>query len=225
MRSPSIGRWLAGMLSGLLMATAQAGVGARTLAFDVFLDDRRIGEQQFTLLPTPEGLRVETRARFEVKVLRITAFAYEHSNVEQWRAGCLQSIESVTNSNGTPYRVSGRLQEGGLKLEGANGGQFLTGCIGTFSYWDKQQLTRRARLLNSQTGEYVEVAVRPLGESRLRVGDRDVAVERYVLQGDGLELTVSYASDGGEWLALDSRLEGGRTLRYRRAAPEPLAGR
>ena len=31
-----------------------------------------------------------------------------------------------------------------------------------------------------------------------------------------IDITLAYAADNGEWLTLDSRLEGGRTLRYRR---------
>ena len=215
---------LCGLVS-LPMQDAHAGVEARTLDFDVFLDERRIGEQRFVLFPTSEGLRVETRARFEVKLLRITAFAYDHRNVEQWRAGCLASIESATDSNGTPYRVSGRQQQEGFRLDAANGAQWLPGCVGTFSYWDKRQLVGRERLLNSQTGEYVAVSVQPLPDARLQVGDREVTVERYALRGEGLELTVSYASVDGEWLALDSRLEGGRMLRYRRATQAQLSAR
>lgn len=204
-------------LLALTAATgAQAGGPARTLDFDVYLDDRRIGAQRFALSPTAEGLRIETSARFEVKLLRITAFAYEHRNVEQWRSGCLQSIESVTDSNGTPWRVSGRQLEQGFDLEGSSGDQLLAGCVGTFSYWDKQQLIGRQRLLNSQTGEYVAVSLQRLANAYLQVGGRELRVERYALRGKGLDLTMSYALDDGEWVALDSRLEGGRTLRYRK---------
>lgn len=216
MRKGSMAIVLLCALAGLPAPGAHASVAERTLDFDVFLDERRIGDQRFALFPTADGLRIETRARFEVKLLRITAFSYEHRNVEQWRGGCLASIESTTDSNGTPYRVSGRQQAEGFRVEGTDGGQRLPGCVGTFSYWDRQQLVGREKLLNSQTGEYVAVSVQPLAEARLQVGDREVTVERYALRGAGLDLVVSYASDGGEWLALDSRLDGGRMLRYRR---------
>jgi hypothetical protein len=49
-----------------------------------------------------DGVRVVTQAEFEVKVLRITAFEYNHRNEELWSGRCLQAIESTTNSNGTP---------------------------------------------------------------------------------------------------------------------------
>ena len=196
---------------------------ARLLTFDVFLDERPIGFQRFALLPNRAGLRVEIQAAFAVSLLRITAFEYDHNNVEHWRGGCLHSIEARTNSNGTPYRVTGSAVSGGFLVSSNSGKQRLMECVGTFSYWDKSQLLRRAKLLNSQTGEYVSVVVRRLGGGNLKLGERDVPVERYALIGKDLDITLAYAVGSGEWVALDSLLSSGRTLRLRRSVSELLA--
>ena len=202
---------------GLLFSTVEASSQApQRLSFDVFLDERPIGFQHFDLQPTQGGVRVTTRAEFAVKVLRITAFEYGHRNEELWSGRCLQTIESTTNSNGTPYRVSGRAGEAGFVL-GDGPGRRLGDCVGTFAYWDRSQLAGRDRLLNSQTGDYVAVDVRPLGAGSLTLGGRDVRVERFALSGQNIDITLAYAADNGDWLALDSRLESGRMLRYRRA--------
>jgi Family of unknown function (DUF6134) len=207
----------ASLLAGLPFATAEASSEApRRLSFDVFLDERPIGFQHFDLQPTRDGVRVVTQAEFEVKVLRITAFEYDHRNEELWRGRCLQTIESTTNSNGTPYRVSGRAGEAGFVLGGGGLGRRLGDCVGTFAYWDSSQLAGRDRLLNSQTGEYVPVEVRSLGTGRLDLGGREVSVERFALSGRDIDITLAYEAGSGEWLALDSRLESGRMLRYRR---------
>jgi len=212
---------LAGLLAlGAATPSFASGDAPRQLSFDVFLDDRAIGYQRFHLQPTPEGLRVATRAEFEVKVLRITAFEYDHSNVETWRGRCLQAIDSRTDSNGKQYRVTGSVAGGGFIVVGTAGNQRLSECIGTFAYWDKRQLLGRDRLLNSQTGEFVTVKVQPLGNDVLEIGDRTLRVERYAINGEKLEITLAYAIDGGEWVALDSRLDGGRMLRYRRDVAE-----
>jgi hypothetical protein len=58
--------------------------------------------------------------------------------------------------------------------------------------------------------------VRPLGAGSLTLGGREVRVERFALSGQDIDITLAYAADNGEWLTLDSRLESGRTLRYRR---------
>jgi hypothetical protein len=208
----------ASLLCALLFTSAEASSQApRRLSFDVFLDERPIGFQYFDLQPTQDGLRVTTQAEFEVKVLRITAFEYGHRNEELWSGRCLKTIESTTNSNGTPYRVSGRAGDAGFVLGGVGRQPPLGDCVGTFAYWDRSQLAGRNRLLNSQTGEYVPVAVRSLGAGSVTLGGREVRVERFALSGKDIDITLAYAADNGEWLTLDSRLEGGRTLRYRRA--------
>lgn len=199
---------------------ASAGA-ARKLTFDVFLDDRAIGYQRFELMPNAEGLRIETQAEFKVKLLLITAFAYDHRNTEVWRDGCLQSIDARTDSNGKKYSVNGRVRGGEFVVAASEGDRRLGDeCVTSFAYWDRDVLTRRQRLLNSQTGEYMTVRIDPLGLGRIRIADRDVAVERYAIKGAGLDITLAYASGSGDWVALDSRLDSGRTLRYRRSPGE-----
>ncbi len=96
-----------------------------------------------------------------------------------------------------------------------SGEERLDACVGTFAYWDRALLDR-PRLLNSQTGEHVTVTLRALDETRLEIDGAQLAVERYALSGEDIEITLYYASETGQWVALDSRLEGGRTLQYRR---------
>jgi Family of unknown function (DUF6134) len=194
--------------------------GVRKLSFDVFLDDRAIGYQRFELAPAEGGTRIETQAAFEVKLLLITAFAYDHRNTEVWKGGCLQAIDSSTDSNGKRYTVSGRARGSAFVVATGAGERSLGDCVASFAYWDKEVLLQRQQLLNSQTGEYVPVRIDSLGTDRVRIGQRDVAVERYALRGQGLDITLAYAVGGGDWVALDSRLDGGRTLRYRRSPGE-----
>jgi hypothetical protein len=193
---------------------------ARQLHFDVFLDDRPIGTQRFVLHSTPDGLRVETQAELALELLRVTVFAYSHRNVEEWRGGCLHSIDSLTDSNGTNFRVRGRAAGEGFLVASGEGERRIAECVGTFSYWDKQQLLQRSRLLNAQTGEYVPVEAHSLGPGRLAIGSRELPVERWELRGEELRITLAYSRATGEWVGLDSSVAGGRTLRYRRAERE-----
>jgi hypothetical protein len=107
---------------------------------------------------------------------------------------------------------------------GTNGGERrLGGCVASFAYRDSKLLTQRREPLNSQTGEYVPVQIDSLGRDRIRIGEREVPVERYSIKGKELDITLAYDLGSGEWMALDSRIEGGRTLRYRRN-PADLVG-
>jgi hypothetical protein len=191
------------------------------LAFDVFLNDRPIGSQQFELSRTSGGLRVESRAEFEVRVLGIKAFAYDHRNVEYWRGECLERIDSRTNSNGKFFEVSGRAAGESFAVRADGIERKLDQCVGGFAYWDKQRLLARGRLLNPQTGEHVPVDSRSLGRGVVRIGQRNLAVERYALRGPQIDIEVAYEVGSDEWVALDTRVEGNRVLRYRRSESSP----
>ena len=204
--------------------SASVADGVRKLNFDVFLDDREIGFQRFTLTPTENGKRIETEAKFEVKFLRITAFVYDHRNTEVWRDGCLQTIDARTDSNGKKQAVSGRDRGSMFVIASSEGERTLGDCVASFAYWDRDLLLQRQRLLNSQTGEYTPVRVSRLGIGRVRLAERDLAVERYAINGKGIDISIAYTVDSGEWVSLDSKLDGGRTLRYLRR-PDSIPAR
>lgn len=59
------------------------------------------------------------------------------------------------------------------------------------------------------------VCHRQLGSVRL--AKREEAVERYATRGTGIDILIAYTVDSGEWVSLDSNLDGGRKLRYLRS--------
>lgn len=208
-----VAMWVAWPAAG---DSAGGDAASRSLNFEVYLDDREIGYHRFEIRDDGAALSLTTAADFEVKLLLFTAFEYEHRNVELWRDGCLQRIEARTDSNGKRYRVDGERRSDGFVLETGDGSRRLDGCVRTFAYWDRS-LLERPRLLNSQTGEYLEVELEPLPGGTLRIGPDEIAVDRYALSAPGMDIELAYASGSGEWLALESKVDAGRTLRYRRS--------
>lgn len=184
--------------------------------FDVYLGDKQIGYHRFQATDLDNGLLIRSDAEFQVKVLFITAFDYEHSNSEVWRNGCLQSIDARTNSNGKQSEVLGRLEGETFVVESGSEPTPVDDCVASFAYWDRDLLQRK-RLLNAQTGEYLHVDSKALPGAKLRIGKRNVEVEQVHLSAKDVDIVVSYAADNGAWVALDSTLKNGRTLSYRRS--------
>ena len=185
--------------------------------FRVFLDDREIGYHHFYLAGEGEHRQLRSEARFEVKLLFVKVFDYEHENLETWSGNCLQSIRSRTDSNGDLYSVNGRRADDAFRVEANEGAAALPECVMTFAYWNPEFL-QQPRLLNSQDGRFLDVEVSPPEPDRLLVGGEALPSYRYRLQAGDLKLELWYSEDR-EWLALESEVAGGRTLRY-----EPIRG-
>lgn len=229
-----VSRTLGAVLVSLGAMSAQASTDARvkSLAFDVLLNDEPIGRHEFTIREETGSRIVESRAEFDVRVLFVPVFRYRHDNTEQWADGCLRRIESVTDSNGTSYRVSGEERGDRFAVETIDAQRAYDGdCVMTFAYWDRRFL-EQDKLLNSQTGELIDVEVSPLPQSRIALDGEAVEVDAYrILSADGsVDIRVYYARGSDEWVALESLLENGRLMRYRPlnrqvAGATPLAAR
>ena len=180
--------------------------------FKVYLDDTPIGYHEFSIKHAGKHHTMSTRARFDVTFLKIPLFRYRHQNVEQWSDSCLESITSTTDQNGTLFRVEGASTDTGFQVSANDQDATFPPCISTFAYWDKSFLTH-SRLLNSQTGEYLDVDVEDLGKKSIMVSNTSVPANSYRLTADGLDIELWYSSDG-QWLGLQSTTGKGRQLRY-----------
>jgi hypothetical protein len=82
----------------------------------------------------------------------------------------------------------------------------------SFAYWNPKML-EQPRLLNTQTGELTDVRVEPLGEEKLTVRGAPLRARRYALTAEDLRIDLWYTAQA-EWVQLESRVSGGRRLRY-----------
>lgn len=202
------------LLAGLTLAVATAA-GAEQLRFQVYLDDRPIGEHSFRIADSGETTRVTSRATFEVDFLFITAYRYRHTSNEVFRDGCLTAIDASTNDNGKRYVVNGEAMGNAFRIKTGDAVERADGCVKTFAYWDKAFLDKN-RLLNPQTGDLEQVRVQPRGRDTVEVenGER-LPAERYALETQDLTIELWYNDDLG-WVGLQSDTGEGKRLIYRR---------
>jgi hypothetical protein len=197
------------MLSGVSFAGDPA---SRTLVFDVFLDGKKIGYHRFEIDGSESNAAVVSEASFDVKFLFVTAFSYRHSARENWTGGCLEEIEARTESNGKQLNVVGERSGNAFVIDTGEQEARLPECVMSFAYWNPGFL-EQPRLLNPQTGEYVDVEVEDLGEDVVRLDGRDIPARSVRLTARQMDITLWY-SQNAEWLALESVAKGGRILRY-----------
>ncbi len=189
-----------------------SGSADKNWNFRVTLDGTEIGFHNFTMSHKADRQEIYSNARFDVKFLFINVYSYKHDNVERWNGQCLDSINAVTDDNGDLYKVSGKADNGAFLMNSPENKNIYPSCIKTFAYWDSEFL-EETMLLNSQTGEMVEVDSEFIGKENLTHKGEEVAAIRYRLNGKDLQIDLWYSLDD-EWLALESLTEDGRVVRY-----------
>ncbi len=185
--------------------------------FKVYLDDQLVGDHRFTLKGQGDRRILESVAKFDVRFLGIGFYHYDHVSNESWKRNCLESIRAQTDDNGTRVSLQGTASPESFSLIVDGATHTLPGCIMTFAYWNPDMLQQK-QLLNPQTGELTSVSIRPLGRETMTVGIDKRSVDHYLLVSPQFEIDLWYDLNG-QWVALDSRLENNKKLRYRLDQP------
>jgi hypothetical protein len=193
---------------------AHAGVSSnQEWRFEVLLDGKPIGFHTFRLSDSGATRELRGEASFRVKLLGFTVYDYAHRNLELWQDNCLQRIDASTDDNGEELFVRVSIKGEKLVVENNAGNSIVPGCVMTFAYWNPAILSQQ-RLLNAQTGEYLDVSVQQLGEKSLQLQGRAVPALHYRIRTGESDIELWYSTDR-DWLALSTTTSGGE-LRYRR---------
>lgn len=200
-------------LMALAFGPVEGKVTEKTWRFKVLLDDREIGHHTFDLQKQDDKAFVSIKADFDVKLLFLSVYTYEHQNHETWRKNCLESIRSRTNDNGEISYLRGESINNAIRVETPSGIKRIKGCVKTFSYWDPGFLNSD-HLLNAQTGELMPVKIDHLGETNIEVQGKNTAARHYRLVTDEFSIDLWYSANDEEWLGLKSTTSEGAILQY-----------
>ncbi|MGQ0442308.1 MAG: DUF6134 family protein [Methylophilaceae bacterium] len=188
---------------------------AKEWAFDVYLDKSRIGTHVFTL---SESHQLTSRAKFNVKVLFIEAYNYDHVSKEQWQSDCLTTVEANTKENKVVTKVAGKLLNGQFSIDNDTQKQTLPACVMTFAYWNPKILTQ-TKLLNPQNAEYLDTKIEKIGTENIDVKGQKIETTHYLLQGSlagKVKLNIDLWYDQQKnWAALQSTTPEGYKIIYK----------
>lgn len=187
---------------------------AKEWTFDVFLDKSKMGQHTFAL----SNNQLTSTVKFNVKVLFIEAYAYDHTAVEQWRDGCLVSLNTNTVENKVIDEVKGSLTQSGFVVDNGKTTQTLPECTMTFAYWDPKILQQN-KLLNPQNGQWLDIKVIKTNEETLTIKNLTTKTTHYKLTGtlagkSKLNIELWYTADTQEWVALKSITPEGYVVNY-----------
>jgi hypothetical protein len=189
--------------------------------FQAQLNGKPIGQHRFTLVAQGSERKLTSEASFNVKFLGINAYRYRHQATETWRSDCLSGMAATTDDDGKPSTVRTEQRAEALIVNATNpknpdGAAPLTlkGCVMSFAYWNPQ-IQAQTQLLNSQTGQYEAVQISRVGSGSVLVKGQPTDAVQWRITGPEAPIDVWYATQGGDWVGLDSTVAGGRKLSYR----------
>ena len=187
---------------------------AQEWAFNVYLDKSKIGTHTFNF----NDNRLVSKAKFNVKVLFIEAYSYDHTSKEQWQNDCLTNIEVNTIEDKITTNVKGKKVASGFEISDGKTSQTLPECVMTFAYWNPKILDQ-SKLLNPQNAEYLDTTFTKLGAAKIDVKGKPTETTHYKLSGalknvKKLNIELWY-NQNNEWVALKSVTPEGYNIIYK----------
>ncbi|MFL2530438.1 MAG: DUF6134 family protein [Porticoccaceae bacterium] len=200
------------LVAVLLLLSLQSPVFAQQdsntfekISFNVFLDKKQVGTHIFDIQRKDVNILVKSNMQLRGKFWGLVPFKYTHQSTEQWKNGCLVSLESQTLKRGKTINISASSGQSGLTVINADKIEVIKGCIKSFAYWDPSKLEGH-QLLNTENAQLVDVQIE-------RSKNQNDASQSIIIQSSEADIKLQYSADG-DWLWLKSKLEVGGLLHY-----------
>jgi hypothetical protein len=143
------------LCAALLAPAAARASDGRSLVFDLYRKDKKVGSHSLRFIQKGNLLTVDINIDIKGKIFFIP-FTYRHINHEVWRGSVLQSLSSTTYVNDKPVGLSVQARAGGFDVEADGKASRIEGDIKTTSYWYPGTASQ-ARLLNTQNGKVIPI--------------------------------------------------------------------
>ena len=177
--------------------------------FDAVLNDKVIGQHTFIY----EDEKTISNANFKFEYLFMD-FIYQHKSTETWQEDCLKTISSKTDDDGDLYEVSGHIGTDRFLVTTNNKTSELPSCVMTFAYGNPKILEQK-KLMNSQSGEYLDVDIQFIREENHIVKGEDILTDLWQIEAnidDGDLLIHLWYDKNMNWVSLKSQTPIGDML-------------
>lgn len=205
------------LATGLALAsTAVAKAAAPTskkLEFAIFRNGAKVGSHLMVFGGDGASPVVTTDVQMLVKLGPVPVYRYRHHAVERWSGGRFASLDTTTDANGKPQKVSARRTERGLVVETGSGKLIAAADTLPFTHWNPEVFG--SPLFNPQEGKLLKVtAIRKPDTSIKLSNGRGTSAVRWSVRGEA-EIDDWY-DQFGVWSGLSGKLKDGSVLEYRR---------
>ena len=204
-----------GFLAGAATAAAfPAHALPAELAFEVLRNGSRIGRHGIVFHQDHDTIEANVSVEIAVGLGPIVLYRYTHKVHEIWRDRTFQTLQSETNDDGKPYRVSATRTADGVVVDASGTARtiFPPDAI-PLTHWNNLCMERP--LFNPQDGVAIASKVVPRGEEVVSLANGDgVRATHYSLIG---KVALDDWYDTARlWTALRTLGTDGSSIEYRR---------
>lgn len=210
------------LLLSLLLGVVPSLAGPQTLAWDLKLNGKSVGERTLTVdieeTDFGELRTLKADTRIDAKVIGIPVVYRQRLTANADRGPA--SFVSLVDRGGEVSEIQGRLTATGWRMEINDEGRIRTydvavskvdlstaDLLDPFTRVPIARFTDEVSVLSAETGDVLTGKVEPLGPSTVNIRGQSVAVEGYKLAIDRGAGTFYYTTDG--WLVrFESKVMG-----------------
>ena len=195
----------------LFSITANAHVqhydNLKRIEFDIFRNNKHIGQHIFSFKKNGNQLQVESEINFQIKKLGVVLYKYHVKGTEYFENGKLVKFISKTNQNGKEKYVNIKLEDNNLVIDGSSfKGKVPTNyLLGT---WWNHGLVEAEAQISAVSGRIIKQKVTFLGKETLIIGGKTYntlhfnfsSVDKKLAKDKKLNTDVWYEEDSLNWV-------------------------
>ena len=138
----------------------------KRIEFDIFRNNKHIGQHIFSFKKTDNQLQVESEINFQIKKLGVVLYKYHVKGTEYFENGALVKFNSKTNQNGKEKYVNIKLEEDELVIDGSSfkGKVPKNYLLGT---WWNHSIVEADAQISAVSGRIIKQKVTFLGKENL----------------------------------------------------------
>ena len=185
------------------------------IEFDIFRNNKHIGQHIFSFKKNGNQLQVESEINFQIKKLGVVLYKYHVKGTEYFENGKLVKFISKTNQNGKEKYVNIKLEDNNLVIDGSSfKGKVPTNyLLGT---WWNHGLVEAEAQISAVSGRIINQKVTFLGKETLIIGGKTYntlhfnfsSVDKKLAKDKKLNTDVWYEEDSLNWVKASFKKKG-----------------
>ena len=144
----------------------------KRIEFDIFRNNKHIGQHIFSFKRDDNKLQVESEINFQIKKLGVVLYKYHVKGTEYFEDGKLVKFNSKTDQNGKKKYVNIKVENGKQVIDGSShkGKAPLDYLLGT---WWNHSIVKAEAQISAVSGRIINQKVTFLGEENIKINGKN----------------------------------------------------